>query len=51
MNIENGKAKKMIRIDKQFSVSLILASAIFMISGSAATVHAITQTEKKTGQQ
>ncbi len=45
MKIEEGNANKTTRIDKRFSVTIILTSAIFMISGSAATMsYAATQT-------
>jgi|GEM_PF-1889200 hypothetical protein len=45
MKIEEGNANKSARIDKRFSISLILALVIFMISGSAATrSYAATQT-------
>ena len=37
MKIEEGNASKKSRINKQFSISIILALVIFMISGSAAT--------------
>jgi hypothetical protein len=37
MKIEEGNANKTTRIDKRFSISLILALVIFMISGSATT--------------
>jgi uncharacterized membrane protein YgcG len=45
MKIEEGNEKKTTRIDNRFLVSLILALAIFMISGSIATrdVFAVTQ--------
>src|SRR5438128_12336884 len=45
MKIEEGNAKKTTRIDKQFSISIILALVMFMISGSAATMsYAAPQT-------
>ena len=45
MKIEDGNANKTTRIDKRFSISLILALVIFMISGSAATMsYAAPQT-------
>jgi hypothetical protein len=44
MKIEEGSAKKKTRINKQFSISIILALVIFMISGStAANLFAATQ--------
>jgi hypothetical protein len=43
--INKNNTKNKVRTDKRFSVSLILALAIFMISGSAATIsYAATQT-------
>ena len=37
MKIEEGSTNKTNRIDKQFSISIILALMIFMISSSTAT--------------
>ena len=45
MKIEEGNANKQTRINKQFSISIILALVIFMISGSTATMsYAAPQT-------
>src|SRR5947208_1273090 len=45
MKIEEGNTNKKIRINKQFSTSIILILVIFMISGSAATMsYAAPQT-------
>jgi hypothetical protein len=38
MRIEEGNANKMTKINKRFSISIIPALVIFMISGSAATM-------------
>jgi len=45
MKIEEGNATKKSRINERFSISIILTSTIFMISGSTATMsHAAPQT-------
>jgi hypothetical protein len=44
MKIEEGNASKTNRLDKQFSIGIILALMIFVISGSTAThVFAVTR--------
>jgi hypothetical protein len=43
MKIELGNANKTSRLDKQFSISIILTLAIFMAGGSTAT-HAFAAT-------
>src|SRR2546427_12686155 len=45
MRIEEGNPNKTTKIDKRFSISIILASVILMLSGSAATMtYATPQT-------